>query len=97
MHHGKHYLRDFYIEGSVNFIFGDAMALLEHCHIHCKAARFVTAQGRRSHDVSTGYVFLRYDHNTVNGVGFFKGLILSCFFSLHLTILMKNQNKLKRK
>lgn len=59
LHHGKHYLRDCYIEGSVDFIFGDATALLEHCHIHCKSAGFVTAQSRRSRDVSTGYVFLR--------------------------------------
>jgi len=59
LHHGKQYLRDCYIEGSVDFIFGDATTLLEHCHIHCKSQGFVTAQGRRSKDASTGYVFLR--------------------------------------
>ncbi|KAJ0975379.1 hypothetical protein J5N97_017344 [Dioscorea zingiberensis] len=36
LHHGKQYLRDCYIEGSVDFIFGNATALLEHCHIYCK-------------------------------------------------------------
>ncbi|KAL6603430.1 hypothetical protein ACP70R_043791 [Stipagrostis hirtigluma subsp. patula] len=59
LHRGKHYLRDCYIEGSVDFIFGNSIALLEHCHIHCKAEGFVTAHKRQSASESTGYVFLR--------------------------------------
>lgn len=60
LHHGKQYLKDCYIEGSVDFIFGNSTALLEHCHIHCKSAGFVTAQSRKSSQETTGYVFLRY-------------------------------------
>ncbi|KAG6524626.1 hypothetical protein ZIOFF_014561 [Zingiber officinale] len=60
LHYGKQYLRDCYIEGSVDFIFGNSTALLEHCHIHCKAQGFITAQNRKSSEESTGYVFLRY-------------------------------------
>eukprot|EP01018_Ginkgo_biloba_P015948 Gb_02210 [translate_table: standard] len=59
LHYGKHYLRDCYIEGSVDFIFGDGTVLLEHCHIHCKAEGFITAHSRRSETDSTGFVFLR--------------------------------------
>lgn len=59
LHYGKHYLRDCYIEGSVDFIFGNATALLEHCHINCKSQGFITAQSRKSSQESTGYVFLR--------------------------------------
>lgn len=59
LHHGKQYLRDCYIEGSVDFIFGNSTALLEHCHIHCKSQGFITAQSRKSAQDSTGYVFLR--------------------------------------
>ncbi|RZC72279.1 hypothetical protein C5167_035674 [Papaver somniferum] len=59
LHYGKHYLKDCYIEGSVDFIFGNSTALLEHCHIHCKAQGYITAQGRKSADEPTGYVFLR--------------------------------------
>ncbi|KAG9153765.1 hypothetical protein Leryth_005888 [Lithospermum erythrorhizon] len=59
LHHGKQYLRDCYIEGSVDFIFGNSTALLEHCHIHCKSAGFITAQSRKSSQETTGYVFLR--------------------------------------
>ena len=59
LHYGRHYLRDCYIEGNVDFIFGDATALLEHCHIHCKSAGFITAQSRKTTVETTGFVFLR--------------------------------------
>ncbi|XP_068648140.1 pectinesterase 31 [Aristolochia californica] len=59
LHYGKQYLRDCYIEGSVDFIFGNSTALLEHCHIHCKSPGFITAQSRKSSQEITGYVFLR--------------------------------------
>ncbi|KAK2365895.1 putative pectinesterase [Trifolium repens] len=59
LHSGKQYLKDCYIEGSVDFIFGNSTALLEHCHIHCKSAGFITAQSRKSPHEKTGYVFLR--------------------------------------
>ncbi|CAN6288240.1 unnamed protein product [Urochloa humidicola] len=59
LHHGKQYLRDCYIEGHCDFIFGNSIALMEHCHIHCKAAGYITAHNRQSTSESTGYVFLR--------------------------------------
>ncbi|BAT83336.1 hypothetical protein LR48_Vigan03g021100 [Vigna angularis] len=59
LHYGKQYLKDCYIEGSVDFIFGNGTALLEHCHIHCKSEGFITAQSRKSSQETTGYVFLR--------------------------------------
>ncbi|MQL90636.1 hypothetical protein Taro_023239 [Colocasia esculenta] len=59
LHYGKQYLKDCFIEGSVDFIFGNSTALLEHCHIHCKSQGFITAQSRKSSQESTGYVFLR--------------------------------------
>ncbi|GKV08763.1 hypothetical protein SLEP1_g20354 [Rubroshorea leprosula] len=59
LHHGKQYLKDCYIRGSLDFIFGNSTALFEHCHIHCKSEGFITAQSRKSCQESTGYVFLR--------------------------------------
>ncbi|XP_057974234.1 pectinesterase 31 [Malania oleifera] len=59
LHYGKQYLKDCYIEGSVDFIFGNSTVLLEHCHIHCKSAGFITAQSRKSSEDTTGYVFFR--------------------------------------
>ncbi|XP_050944735.1 mitochondrial nicotinamide adenine dinucleotide transporter 2-like isoform X2 [Cucumis melo] len=59
LHYGRQYLKDCYIEGSVDFIFGNSTALLEHCHVHCKSKGFITAQSRKSSQETTGYVFLR--------------------------------------
>ncbi|KAL1291528.1 hypothetical protein HN51_060052 [Arachis hypogaea] len=59
LHYGKQYFRDCYIEGSVDFIFGNSTALLEHCHIHCKSQGFITAQSRKSPHETTGFVFQR--------------------------------------
>ncbi|XP_058736371.1 pectinesterase 31-like [Vicia villosa] len=59
LHYGKQYLKDCYIEGSVDFIFGNSTSLLEHCHIHCKSTGYITAQARKSSQETTGYVFLR--------------------------------------
>lgn len=65
LHYGKQYLRDCYIEGSVDFIFGNSTALLEHCHIHCKSNGYITAQSRKSSQETTGYVFLRFVCNWI--------------------------------
>ncbi|CAA6658732.1 unnamed protein product [Spirodela intermedia] len=54
---------DCYIEGSVDFIFGNSTALLEHCHIHCKSQGFITAQSRKSpQSTLTLLLFLRFLH-----------------------------------
>ncbi|CAM6083118.1 unnamed protein product [Calypogeia fissa] len=66
LHYGRHYFRDCYIEGSVDFIFGNATVLLEYCQIHCKSQGYITAQQRTSETETTGYVFLRC---TVTGTG----------------------------
>jgi pectinesterase len=40
---GRHYFKDCYIAGSVDFIFGGATALFDHCHIHCLRNGYITA------------------------------------------------------
>ncbi|KAI5558897.1 hypothetical protein BDE02_17G073000 [Populus trichocarpa] len=60
LHYGKQYLKDCYIEGYVDFIFGNITALLEHCHIQCKSAGLLIAQSIKSSQESTGYVFPRW-------------------------------------
>ncbi|KAJ7532259.1 hypothetical protein O6H91_14G080100 [Diphasiastrum complanatum] len=65
LHYGRHYFRDCYLEGSCDFIFGNATVFLEYCHIHCKSNGFITAQQRRSATESTGFVFLRC---TITGI-----------------------------
>ncbi len=54
---GRHYYRDCYIEGHVDFIFGNAAAVFDGCEIHSRAAGFIAAHSRTSAEQPTGYVF----------------------------------------
>lgn len=55
---GRHYFRDCYIEGRVDFIYGSATAVFENCEIHSKAGGHVTAASTPA-EKPFGYVFLR--------------------------------------
>lgn len=52
----KHYFRDCYIEGTTDFIFGAATAVLKSCHIHSKKNSHVTAASTNS-IIPFGFVF----------------------------------------
>jgi pectinesterase len=52
----KNYFKDCYIEGTTDFIFGDATALFENCIIHSKKDSYITAASTPK-DTSYGYVF----------------------------------------
>lgn len=52
----KNYFKDCYIEGTTDFIFGDATALFENCTIHSKKDSYITAASTPK-DTSYGYVF----------------------------------------
>ncbi|KAG0494106.1 hypothetical protein HPP92_005100 [Vanilla planifolia] len=59
---GRHYFHDCYIEGSVDFIFGYARSTYENCNINTVPdkglkAGWITANGRRSLDDASAYVF----------------------------------------
>ncbi|KAM7277026.1 hypothetical protein ACFE04_018892 [Oxalis oulophora] len=57
---GRHYYKDCYIEGTVDFIFGDGLSLFEGCVVHAIAPVIgaVTAQSRSSMLEDTGFSFL---------------------------------------
>ncbi|XP_078168282.1 pectin lyase-like superfamily protein [Carex rostrata] len=59
-HIGRHYYKDCYIEGSVDFIFGNALSLYEGCHVHAIAQNYgaLTAQNRMSMLEDTGFSFV---------------------------------------
>ena len=55
----RQYFADCYIEGNVDFIFGDAAAYFERCEIHALAhpVVMITAQSKRYEGERSGYVF----------------------------------------
>jgi pectin methylesterase-like acyl-CoA thioesterase len=55
----RQYFSDCYIEGNVDFIFGDALAYFENCEIHAlpNSTIMITAQSRHYAEEQSGYVF----------------------------------------
>jgi len=55
----RQYFDDCYIEGHVDFIFGDSKAVFHNCEIHAIAHKtvYLTAQSKRYPDQQSGYVF----------------------------------------
>jgi pectinesterase len=55
----RQYFKDCYIEGHVDFIFGDAKAFFDRCHIHGIAHEsvMITAQSKNRPDQDSAYVF----------------------------------------
>jgi pectinesterase len=56
--YGRQYYVDSYIEGGVDFIFGDAAAVFDHDEIHSNGRGSITAQSRTSPQQTTGYVIV---------------------------------------
>jgi pectinesterase len=68
---GRQFYRDCYIEGHVDFIFGQAAAVFENCEIHSKGDGYITAPMRFAADEPSGYVFINSKltgENTKEGV-----------------------------
>ncbi|KAL6903372.1 hypothetical protein ACP4OV_004185 [Aristida adscensionis] len=57
---GRHYFRDCYIQGSIDFVFGNGRSLYKNCELHSTAQRFgsVAAQGRHAPCERTGFAFV---------------------------------------
>lgn len=56
--YGRQYYVDSYIEGGVDFIFGNAAAVFDRTEIHANGRSYLTAQSRTSSKQTTGYVIL---------------------------------------
>ncbi len=68
---GRQYYVESYIEGTVDYIFGQAAAVFENCHIHTKGDGYITAPMRFADDEPAGFVFHRCrltSSDTKNGV-----------------------------
>ncbi|XP_023528179.1 probable pectinesterase 15 [Cucurbita pepo subsp. pepo] len=71
---GRHYFKECFIQGSIDFIFGNARSLYDSCSIKSIAKAMVdggvsgaiTAQGRQTRMEETGFAFINC---TINGSG----------------------------
>ncbi len=69
---GRQYFENCYIEGAVDFIFGQASAVFESCEIHSKGDGYIAAPMRFAADEPSGFVFnncrLTGENTTEKGV-----------------------------
>ncbi|MGD9590474.1 MAG: pectate lyase [Pyrinomonadaceae bacterium] len=68
---GRQFYKDSYIEGHVDFIFGQAAAVFESCHIHSKGDGYIAAPMRFATNEPAGFIFDRCrltSSNTVKGI-----------------------------
>ncbi|KAL5551171.1 hypothetical protein UlMin_001347 [Ulmus minor] len=65
---GRHYFKECYIEGSIDFIFGNGRSMYKDCEIHSVATKFgsIAAHYRNSPYEKTGFAFV---HCRVTGTG----------------------------
>ena len=56
---GRQYYLDVYIEGTVDFLFGNAAAVFDRSEIHELSPAYLTAQSRTTPRQTTGFVILR--------------------------------------
>jgi pectinesterase len=64
--YGRQHYVDSYIEGGVDFIFGNATAVFDHSEIHANGPGYLTAQSRTSPEQTTGYVII--DSKVTSGI-----------------------------
>lgn len=86
----RQYFSDCYIEGHVDFIFGDAKAVFDHCEIHSiphVAGGYLTAQSRSKPEQDSGYVF---DHCTLTADPGVKNIYLGRPWRDYSTVIYMN-------
>ena len=71
---GRQYFENCYIEGTVDFIFGQAAAVFENCTIHSKSDGYIAAPMRFAADEPSGYVF---SNSKLTGANTDKGVFLA--------------------
>jgi len=54
---GRQYYSHCYIAGHVDFIFGNAAAVFDHCEIHSRGPGYIAAVSRTMRESATGFVF----------------------------------------
>jgi len=63
----RQYFKNCFVEGTTDFIFGEATVLFEQCEIHCKSDSYITA-ANTPEGKPFGFVFLNCKLTAANGV-----------------------------
>ncbi len=71
---GRQYFENCYIEGHVDFIFGQAIAVFDNCTIHSKADGYIAAPMRFAANEPSGFVF---NNSKLTGENTDKGVFLA--------------------
>jgi len=87
----RQYFTDCYIEGHVDFIFGDGLAYFDHCELHGLASRMVTftAQSKLYPSEKSGYVF---NHCTITAAEGAKEILFGRPWRAYSTVYFLNTN-----
>ena len=87
----RQFFRDCYIEGHVDFIFGDAKAVFDHCELHARNFPTVmfTAQSRHFPAEDSGYYFL---HCKLTGGGAGDKVVLGRPWRDYSTVVFYDTN-----
>lgn len=70
---GRQYYRDCYIEGHVDFIFGNSATVFDGCEIHSRGPGYIAAVSRTTPGMPSGFVFR---HSKLTGENTGKGVFL---------------------
>ncbi len=91
---GRQYYADCFIEGHVDFIFGNASAVFDRCEIHSRGDGYIAAESRTTPDGTGGYVFWQCrltGENTTRGAflgrpwrPFSRVIYLNCWMGDHI-------------
>lgn len=84
---GRHFFDRCYVEGHVDFIFGNAAAVFRDCRIHSKAAGYVTAQSRTYPEQLSGFVF---DQCRLTGENTGRGVYLGRPWRAYSQVIYRN-------
>ncbi len=84
----RRYMKDVYIEGDVDFIFGFGVTLFDSCHIYCNDAGYISAASTPEH-YEFGYVFKHCVVTTRDG-GFWSTSLGRPWFPFSNTIFFES-------